>query len=305
LGPITDPFYRLLIDLLADRTGTPLNLAIFRDVFLPVHDPSGHLATLVQFNQWYLTYRGYFFALPEVQQYRSPPPDQLPPSAAFVAIEKPSIEVSEPVDNVLGARNDSHLEEPLPYRTEVDCALTHYLNSGKFSDTTRIRATNDAKSTTHPDIFIPMINEMHFALLPAAKAFLMYASNNLSPTSRSVRIVVSLIALIMGILVLVFCAMNYASKWWRIIPLPWMSVAWFYLLAALLKLDGMRAFFGLTERGLVEDWVVIAGEKRRRRHRIVFVEDEWVKNEQRKRMKWILGLWLIGVVLTWSLSLAI
>jgi len=305
LGPITDPFYRLLIDLLADHTGTPLNLSVFRDVFLPIYDPSNHLATLVQFHQWYLTYRGYFFALPEVQQYRSPPPDQLPPSAAVLSDGTPRLEATAgDVGNVIGNRNDGHLEEPLPYRTEVDCALAHYLSTGKFSDNTRIRVTTDARTTTHPDIFMPMVNEMHFALLPAAKAFLMHASNNLSPTSRSVRIAVSVLALLLGIAVIVFCAMGNAVRWWRIIPLPWMTVALFYLLGALLKLDGMRVIFGLTERGLVEDWVV-GDEKRRRRHKIVIVEDEWVKKEQGRRMRWILGLWLFGVAVMWSLSLAL
>jgi len=288
LGPITDPYYRLLIDLLADRTGTPLSLSVFRDVFLPVYDTSGHLATLVQFNQWYVTYRGYFFALPEVQQYRSPPPEQLPKA------EESPIE-----DFTL---------EPLPYRTEVDCALAHYLSSGKFSDKVRIRTTSTAKQTTHPDIFIPMINEMHFVLLPAAKAFLTYASNNLSPMSRIVRIFASLLALLVGIIVLVFCAANYASIWWRIIPLPWMSVALFYLVAACFKLDGMRAFFSLTERGLVEDWMVVSSrgsEKRHRRYKIVIVEDEWVKELQKMRLKWVAGIWSAGVVIMWILALAL
>jgi len=290
LGPITDPYYRLLIDLLADRTGTPLSLAVFRDVFLPVYDPTGHLATLVQFNQWYVTYRGYFFALPEVQQYRSPPPEQLS--------NKPSMESNQ--------EDEFTLQEPLPYRTEVDCALAHYLSSGKFSDAVRIRTTSVAKSTTHPDIFIPMINEMHFVLLPAAKAFLTYASNNLSPMSRIVRILVSLLAMLVGVIVLIFCAINYASLWWRVIPLPWMSVALFYLVAAVFKLDGMRAMFNLTERGLVEDWVTVAGsEKRPRRHKIVMVEDEWVKEKQNLRLKWVIGIWVVGLVVMWCLALAL
>src|SRR5690242_3665796 len=125
LGPITDPQYRLLIELLSDRTGSPLTLTTFRDVFLPQYDSSGHLSNLLQFHQWYNTYREYFLALPEFQQYRSPPPDSQAPAEAG--------------------------EDPLPYRTEVDCALAHYLSSGRFSDATRSKVMKDAQLTTHPD----------------------------------------------------------------------------------------------------------------------------------------------------------
>ena len=215
-----------------------------------------------------------------------------------------------------GTTMSMDVESPLPYRTEVDCALAHYLASGGFTNSARLKVTSAARDTTHPDLFLPIVHEAHAALLPAAKLFLVYAAHNMSPLSRKLRIGVCLLSLLAGIVLIIGCFLWNAARWWRIIPLPWMTLALFYFIGAIWKVDALRAGFGVTEKGLLEAWLwndvspkLLSKEQlqqaRKRKYRAIIVEDDWVKSEQRRRIKWMLTLFLPVTLVLWVVVLVI
>lgn len=335
LGPITDPYYRFLLELLHGRSSPPLSLVLFRDGFLPLYahlhkDEGGatYLITLVQFLQWYQTYRGYFFALPETLQLRAPPPLSTSPThstntqgtpyqkESHLLPPPPSMAPPPPTSATIGGGSSGDVESPLPYRTEVDCALAHYLASGGFSNAARLKVTTAARDTTHPDLFLPIVHEAHAALLPAARLFLMYAAHNMSPLSRKLRLGVCLLALVAGAVILAGCFVWSAARWWRIVPLPWMTLALFYFIGAVGRVDALRAGFGVTEKGLLEAWLwndvsprLLSKDQlqqaKKRKYRAIIVEDDWVKAEQRRRIKRMLAVFLPLTVVLWVVVLVV
>jgi hypothetical protein len=199
--------------------------------------------------------------------------------------------------------------EPLPYRTEVDCALAHYLPAGKFPNELRTSVLNTARLTTHPDVFLPLVHYLHEQLLEPFGAFYALAANNISPTSRKLRLLVSSMALVLGVAVIVFAVLMKVQWWWKLIPLPWMSVAVFYLVAAIFKLDPMRYWFGLTLMGILSLWINEGQDDEEKGamglSRVTVVSDEHVKREQTRRMWWVYGLTSVCIVAFWCVGLLI
>jgi hypothetical protein len=303
---INHPLYPALLLLLANRTQFPLSLAQFRDQFLPVHDTTGVASTYMQFHQWYSTFRGYFASLPDNQQARCVPPRDLKPHAAMMTDGhgQSKLNVTTVADSagygVGGA-------DPLPYRTEVDCALAHYLPAGKFPNDLRTNVLNDARLTTHPDVFLPLVHHLHEQLLEPFAEFYRMATYNLTPAAKTMRLVVSVLALVIGMVVVVFCMLMKVQWWWRLIPLPWMSVAVFYLTATLYGLDPMRYWFGLTTANTLAMWINRHGKDKEKGlasvNRVAMVMDERVKDEQARRMLWVYGISIGVVVVFWVVGL--
>ncbi|KAI9229845.1 MAG: hypothetical protein DHS80DRAFT_21895 [Piptocephalis tieghemiana] len=136
----------------------------------------------------------------------------------------------------------------LPYQDEMDGAVNKYISSSHLLPyTVKEIIIHSLAHSTHPDILMPAIDAALDLLVLPAQTFTQDAIQNISPPTAYFRLLVSFLGLVLGlVLVGSFMAAEYA-RWWRLIPLPWMSIAIPYILSHVHGIDPMRAFLGLTE----------------------------------------------------------
>ena len=265
----------LLSDLLGNKTATPLTLTLFRDAYLPLYDPSSRLSSLLQLHSWAATYTSSFYTLPMEEQEKALPPSD-PTLVAGI--------------------------EDLPFRVELDCALVHYMSAGRVPDEIKQDVLDMAKATTHPDVLLPIVFFAEQELEQAAQSYLRDAIPNISPKNRNTRAGLAMIAIFLGCAVLGACFGMSVNTLWRLVPLPWMSIAIFYLiLTSVFGLEPVRWWFGMAEAGISLTRLE-AKEKGKnapsRRKKMVMILDAYVRRAQTRRA-------LLGIATSLLVSIAL
>ncbi|KAI8049751.1 hypothetical protein BDF22DRAFT_174727 [Syncephalis plumigaleata] len=226
--------------ILEGRTKTPISHREFLAYLnhqTPSHRYNEHVP-LVNFYDWLNTYRGYFGTLPDEERIWSPAPT----SELHAAYPSKSAAV--------GGKVVYHPEHSLqhPYRSEVDSAVAHYMTGALFSDQAVEAVQTAAAATTHPDVFLPALEDVYRRLTPEAARFSQEVVYNINRRSRTLRVIMLLVALLLSLLMVGGFVWVGIARWYRIIALVPITCALLLLPAYFARICLIRYFLGVTER---------------------------------------------------------
>ncbi|RKP14691.1 hypothetical protein BJ684DRAFT_18921 [Piptocephalis cylindrospora] len=136
----------------------------------------------------------------------------------------------------------------LPYQDEVDRAVTRFITSSHLLPyTVKDTIVHSLAHSTHPDILMPAIDAALDLLVLPAQSFTQDAVQNLSPPTAHLRVLLASVSLVLGLSLVAILIFSEFSRWWRLIPLPWISVSIGYIVTHAHGIDPMRAWLGLSE----------------------------------------------------------
>ncbi|KAI9592511.1 hypothetical protein BDF19DRAFT_498513 [Syncephalis fuscata] len=224
--------------ILEGRTKAPIShreFLAYLSYQTPSHRYNEHVP-LVNFYDWLNTYRGYYNTLPDEERIWSPAP------TSDLHAAYPPRATASPI-----AYHPEHSSQH-PYRNEVDSAVAHYMTGALFSDIAVEAVQTAAASTTHPDVFLPALEDAYRRLTPEAARFTQEVIYNIHPRARTLRVVLLLVTLCLSLLMAGGFIWISISRWYRIIPLIPITCSLFLLPAYFSRLCLIRYTLGVTER---------------------------------------------------------
>ncbi|RKP04869.1 hypothetical protein THASP1DRAFT_26557 [Thamnocephalis sphaerospora] len=228
-----------LLAILEGRTKPPISHREFLG-YLGDQTP-GHryneFVPLVNFYDWLNTYRGYFNTLPEEERHWSPPP----------TADLHAAYLERPLGSLRPAYHPEYAAQH-PYRNEINAAVDHYMTGALFSDQAVDAVRTASKATTHPDIFLPALEDAYRRLTPEAARFVQAAVYNIRPSTRMSRLIIVLLTLVTALVMIAGFIWAKLSPWLRLIPLVPLTAALIMLPMYIRRICLIRYLLGITDR---------------------------------------------------------
>ncbi|KNC99027.1 uncharacterized protein SPPG_05976 [Spizellomyces punctatus DAOM BR117] len=166
-----------------------------------------------------------------------------PPTGATASAEWLPFGCPPPEKVVLTCTEDAKRQ---PFRTEINAAIQLFFTTGASKElniTSAMRKSicDKAASTTHPDVFAPVVKHcLDIMGTSSVPAFMHYAAQNVQTPARISRTVAASLTSLLGVLLVALLIHNNVTRWSRVSAFPLFATAGLLYVAVYSKMCPLR-----------------------------------------------------------------